>query len=110
MYEKVAASDPNIFDRFWSRATVPIKRKASPEYLRLWALAAVQGSRQAFEDEVFDQRDKKRRIADGFESQESHAADVGEWSQESLAAIATSLWLDCENEAAVAAKMMGFEP
>ena len=104
MYEKTAASDPTTFDVFWSKTTVTIKRKARREYLRLWAIAAVAGSRQAFEDEVFLQSPNKQSIADradgGDESQESQAADgveesqsqeaqsedVGDESQESLAA------------------------
>ena len=104
MYEKVAESDPNNFGRFWSKANAATKRKASREYLRLWAIAAVAGSRQAFEDEVFLQSPNKQSIADradgGDESQESQAAngveesqsqeaqaeDVSDESQESLAA------------------------
>ena len=87
MYEKAAASDPAIFEEYrWSKTTVTIKRKACREYLRLWALAAVQGSRQDFEDEVFGQEshNKKRRIgadcetADGVEeSQAASASAIG---------------------------------
>ena len=104
MYEKVAEPDPNNFERFWSKANATIKRKASRAYLRLWAIAAVAGSRQAFEDDVFLQSPNKQSIADradgGDESQESQATDgveesqsqeaqaedVGDESQESLAA------------------------
>ena len=60
MYEKVVESDPNNFGRFWSKVNATIKRKASREYLRLWAIAAVAGSRQAFEDEVFLQSPSKQ--------------------------------------------------
>ena len=109
MYEKVAESDPSILDNvFWSKANGSHKRKASHAYLRLWALAAVAGDRQSFEDDLCLQTPKKSRIAYRAhhelimesqaahhelikESQESHAADVGQESQESLAAGATSL-------------------
>ena len=93
MYEKVAESDPNNFGRFWSNTTATIKRKASREYFRLWAIAAVAGSRQAFEDEVFLQSPNKQSIADRADevsdesqSQEAQAEDVSDESQESLAA------------------------
>ena len=59
MYEKVAESNPNIVERFWSKANAAHKRKASHEYLRLWALAAVACGRQAFEGEIICQTQKK---------------------------------------------------
>ena len=62
MYEKVAESDPDSFGRFWSNSNATIKRKASREYLKLWAIAAVAGSRQAFEDEVFLQFQKYKTL------------------------------------------------
>ena len=64
MYEKVAASDPDNFDVFWSKTTATIRRKASCEYFKLWAIAAVAGTRQALEDEVFLHAPSKQRIAD----------------------------------------------
>ena len=66
MYEKVAESDPSILGNvFWSKANGSHKRKASHAYLRLWALAAVAGDRQTFEDDLFLQTPKKPRIAYG---------------------------------------------
>ena len=55
MYDKAAESDPKTFFEFWSRASLSLRRKACREYLRLWALAAVQGRRKDFEDEVRSQ-------------------------------------------------------
>ena len=95
MYEKTAASDPTTFDVWWSKAGVTIKRKACREYLSLWALAAVQGSRQDFEDEVVGQESpsKKRRIGARCETAvaASHPANGVEESQ---AASASAIGVD----------------
>ena len=52
MFEKVVESNPTTFDVVFSKANMTIKRKACLEYLRLWALAAIQGSRKDSEDDV----------------------------------------------------------
>ena len=92
MYEKTAASDPTTFDVYFCKTTVTIKRKACREYLRLWALAAVQGSRQDFEDEVVYQEspNKKRRIGADCETAvaASHPANGVEESQAASASAA----------------------
>ena len=71
MYEKVAASDPTSFPLFYCMATAAMKRKACCEYLTLWALAAVQGSRQDFGDEVL-----KNHAGDPSDEVSSHAGQV----------------------------------
>ena len=71
MYEKVAASDPTSFPLFYSMVTAAMKRKACCEYLTLWALAAVQGSRQDFEDEVLN-----HHAGDPSDEVSSHAGQV----------------------------------
>ena len=77
MYEKVAASDPTSFPLFYGMATAAMKRKACCEYLLLWARAAVQGSRQDFEDEVLNDHGQQLSLAfagdpsDEVSSQES---------------------------------------
>ena len=71
MYEKVAASDPTTFPLFYCLATAAMKRKACCEYLTLWALAAVQGSRQDFEDEVLN-----HHAGDPSDEVSSHAGQV----------------------------------
>ena len=71
MYDKAAASDPTSFPLFYCMATQTMKRKACFEYLRLWALAAVQGSRQDFQDEVLN-----RHAGDPSDEVSSHAGQV----------------------------------
>lgn len=71
MYEKAASSDPPSFPLFYCMATAAMKRKACCEYLTLWALAAVQGSRQDFEDEVLN-----HHAGDPSDEVSSHAGQV----------------------------------
>ena len=94
MYEKVAASDPTSFPLFYSMATAAMKRKACCEYLTLWARAAVQGSRQDFEDEVLNHHGQQLSLAlagdpsDEVSSQESPSKkpNIGEHCDTTVAA------------------------
>ena len=95
MYEKTAASDPTTFDVFWSKATVPIKRKACREYLRLWSLAAVQGSRQEFEDEFNYQESHNKKRRSGADCETAVAAShPANGVEESQAASASAIGVD----------------
>ena len=99
---------------YWSKANVTIKRKVCREYLRLWGLAAVQGSRHAFEDEIFFQEspNKKRRVGADCETAvaASHPANGIEESQASQAAVAASQAAVAASQAASASAAALGEP
>ena len=81
MYEKAAASDPDAVDMYWSKATVPIKRKACHAYLKLWSEAAIQGSLQEFEDECNygeSHIKRQRSLRDSETAEESQAVSYEE--------------------------------